>query len=249
MREGVHSVGHIAKLDVSRQARTGVPEVVLAEGKLDHHLVAICREFVEVGGRVVVSRLEESRLPLFRDLPCSLHYYPEARCLVLARPGFDRPRTGGRVAIFAAGTADIPVAMEARVIAEELGCDVTTVFDVGVAGIHRLFPELAKAREADVVIVAAGREGALAPVMAGLVDKPVIGLPVSTGYGHAGKGEAALSTMLQSCSPLVTVNIDAGFVAAASAAKIANAVAKARNEPSAVPQPVSVDGARARHAE
>lgn len=248
MREGIHPVGDIAKLDTERELRTGVPEVVLAEGKLDAHLAAIVREFVGASGRVLVSRLDPSRLHLFDDLPCHKTYHPEARTLVLWHEGHPRPRTGGRVAIFGAGTADIPVAEEARLVAEELGCDVTTVYDVGVAGLHRLFPELDKARQADAVIVAAGREGALAPVMAGLVDKPLIGLPVSTGYGYAGRGEAALSTMLQSCSPLTTVNIDAGFVAGAVAAKIANAVARARNA-TVTPSLVVGNGARARHAD
>jgi len=242
-------VGHIAKLDVDRENRTGIPEVVLAEGKLDAHLREIAREFVEAKGRVLVTRLAPSRLALFDDLPCNKHHHPEARCLVLYKDGYPRRATGGRVAILAAGTADIPVAEEARLVAEELGCDVVTAYDVGVAGLHRLFPELDKARQADVVIVAAGREGALGPVVAGLVDRPIIGLPVSCGYGFGGAGHAALSTMLQSCSPLTTVNIDAGFVAGAVAAQFANTVAKARNATSAAAHPVPVaDGARARHA-
>lgn len=248
MREGIHPVGSIAKLDTERALRTGVPEVVLAEGKLDAHLREIVSAFVSASGRVLVTRLDPSRLHLFEDLTVHQRYHPEARCLLVHEAGSDRPRTGGRVAILAAGTADIPVAEEARLVAEELGCDVVTAYDVGVAGLHRLFPELEKMRDADVIIVAAGREGALAPVVSGLVDKPVIGLPVSIGYGFAGKGEAALMTMLQSCSPITTVNIDAGFVAGAQAAKIANAVAKARNG-TVTPTLVAGNGARARHAD
>src|SRR5581483_6330095 len=138
---------------------------------------------------------------------------------------------GGKVLILAAGTADVPVAREAQIVAQELGCEVRLVVDVGVAGLHRLFPELDAAEWADVVIVAAGREGALGPVVAGLVDRPVIGLPVSTGYGMGGRGEAALLTMLQACSPLLCVNVDAGTVAGLCAAQIANRVARARESP------------------
>jgi hypothetical protein len=132
--------------------------------------------------------------------------------------------TGGVVAIITAGTSDIRVAEEARVIASEMGCTVCTAYDVGAAGIHRLFPAIRKCREAHVFVVAAGREGTLPAVVAGLVDRPVIGVPVSTGYGYMGKGRAALASMLQSCSVLAVVNIDAGFTAGAMAARIANMV-------------------------
>jgi hypothetical protein len=131
--------------------------------------------------------------------------------------------TGGVVAVITAGTSDIRVAEEAKVIAEEMGCAVRTAYDVGAAGIHRLFPALQPLLDADVFIVCAGREGTLPAVVAGLVDKPVLGVPVSTGYGYMGKGEAALASMLQSCSVIAVVNIDAGFTAGAFAARIANA--------------------------
>jgi NCAIR mutase (PurE)-related protein len=125
------------------------------------------------------------------------------------------------VGILAAGTADIPAAEEARVVAEEMGCQVVSEYDVGVAGIHRLFPSLERMKDADALVVAAGREGTLPAVVAGLADAPVIGLPVSTGYGLGGDGVAALLSMLQSCSVIAVVNIDAGFVAGAYAARIA----------------------------
>ena len=221
-------VSDFAKLDVAREARTGMPEVVLAEGKLDHHLVEIVKAFATRKARVLVSRLAPDRLALFEGMP-HLAYHESARLLVVGKEA--PPRTGGRVLILAAGTADVPVAEEARLVAQELGCETRVAYDVGVAGIHRLFPELDAADWADVVIVAAGREGALGPVVAGLVDRPVIGLPVSTGYGMGGKGEAALLSMLQACSPLLTVNIDAGVVAGLCAAQIANRVAGARESP------------------
>ena len=130
--------------------------------------------------------------------------------------------------ILTAGTSDIPVAEEARAIAEELGAEVLSSYDAGVAGIHRLFPALEALKRADVFVVCAGREGTLPSVVAGLVDKPVIGVPVSTGYGYMGKGEAALASMLQSCAVITVVNIDAGFTAGAFAARTAALIAKGR---------------------
>lgn len=228
----VERVGDVARLDVEREARTGLPEVVLAEGKADAHLVAIARALASAKGHLLVSRLAPERLALFEHLGLHLRYHAEARLLAASAPGaVDAPRTGGRVAVLAAGTADYAVAEEARLVADALGCDTERAYDVGVAGLHRLYPELDRllAWDADCFVVAAGREGALAPVVAGLVDRPVIGLPVSVGYGMGGRGEAALLTMLQSCSPLTTVNIDAGVVAGLSAAQLANRVARMRS--------------------
>jgi hypothetical protein len=127
------------------------------------------------------------------------------------------------VGVLSAGTSDYRVAEEAGIIAEELGCRVVAAHDVGVAGVHRLFDALDRMRKekVDVFIAVAGREGALPTLVAGMVDAPVIGVPVSTGYGMAGRGKSALYAMLQSCSPLVVVNIDAGFIAGAVAAQIA----------------------------
>lgn len=218
-------VDEIAKLDLAREARTGIPEVVLAEGKRDADLVAVTEAFVREKGRVLVSRLPPERAALLRHLP--LVYHENAQLAVVGTAPMDR--SGGRVLVLAAGTADIRVAEEARIVAQELGCETRHHYDVGVAGIHRLFPALDDAPWADVVIVCAGREGALAPVVAGLVDRPVIGVPVSVGYGAGGAGEAALLSMLQSCSPLTVVNIDGGFVGGACAAQIAKRVASARN--------------------
>ncbi len=224
-------VADVAKLDLTRQGRTGLPEVILAEGKLDDHLVTLAKAFTEANGRALISRLNPDRLHLFAETRLHTRYHERGHILVLTKDGSHAPRTGGRVLVLAAGTADIPVAEEARIMAEELGCDTRHAYDVGVAGIHRLYPELDAAEWADVVIVAAGREGALATVVAGLVDRPVIGLPVSVGYGMGGRGEAAMLSMLQACSPLTCVNIDAGTVAGMCAAQIANRVARARQSP------------------
>ncbi len=216
-------VGDIAKLDIGRSDRIGIPEAILAEGKDKKDLVKISLAHLEETGGVIVTRVSPEQLQAFLDarLPegAVLDHNPRARTVVL-RLGERKPKHG-KVGVLAAGTADIPVAEEARVAAEEMGCEVIYEYDVGVAGIHRLFPSIERMRDADAFVVAAGREGTLPAVVAGLVNAPVIGLPVSTGYGIGGGGIAALLSMLQSCSILTVVNIDAGFVAGAYAAKIA----------------------------
>ncbi|HLB70605.1 MAG: nickel pincer cofactor biosynthesis protein LarB [Candidatus Methanoperedens sp.] len=226
-------LSNIAKIDIHRTKRTGIPEAIIADCKTCDEVVSIARVHLKNEGRVMVTRasgenyraLSSLAEEMGADIRCS-------RASGVVAIGEPVARTGGKVGIISAGTADIPVAEEARATAEEMGCGVTTIYDVGVAGIHRLFPELTKLIEAgvDAVVVAAGREGTLPAVVAGLVDAPVIGVPVSTGYGAGGKGEAALLSMLQSCSVLTVVNIDAGFVAGAFAARIANLAAKHRNQ-------------------
>ena len=217
------AVGEVAKLDICRMNRISIPEAILAEGKEKSDLLAISLAHLEETGSVIVTRVSSEQLVVLRSakLPPKsvLEHNPRARTVVIRTA--ERPPREGTVAILAAGTADIPVAEEARVVAEEMGCLVLAEYDVGVAGIHRLFPCLERMADADAFVVAAGREGTLPAVVAGLVDAPVIGLPVSTGYGIGGGGKAALYSMLQSCSVLTVVNVDAGFVAGAYAAKIA----------------------------
>ena len=224
----VETVGEFACIDLGRSLRCGIPEVVLAEGKDTGHLCGIIPRIVAASGKCIVSRISPPQEPELRALAekngLLLRFNPEARMMVFTNTK-DVTLTGGVVAVITAGTSDIRVAEEARVIAEEMGCRVCTAYDVGAAGIHRLFPALKKCLDADVFIVAAGREGTLPAVVAGLVDRPVIGVPVSTGYGYMGEGRAALASMLQSCSVIVVVNIDAGFTAGAHASLIANMVA------------------------
>ncbi len=221
----LEEVAGFARLDLGRTIRCGVPEVVLAEGKDTTHLVGIMKRYVEVSGRCVASRATEEQAAAIQesvpDLTCE--YYPDARIVILTN-GTEKPSSGGIVGIITAGTSDIRVAEEARLIAEEMGCRTLTAYDVGAAGIHRLFPALNELRDADAFVVCAGREGTLPAVVAGLVGRPVIGVPVSVGYGYMGKGEAALASMLQSCAVLAVVNIDAGFTAGAFAAQIATGV-------------------------
>jgi NCAIR mutase (PurE)-related protein len=220
--DGYVKVSEIAKLDTARVNRVGIPEVVLAEGKTAEDLLTIVEAQLKLEGRTVLTRVSTPQLEALKHF--DLEWHERARvALVGKKPKFERP--SGLVGVVCAGTADISVAEEARIVAEEFGCETIKSYDVGVAGIHRLYPELQKLLDADVLIVLAGREGALPTVIAGLTDIPVIGVPISTGYGFGGQGEAALLAMLQSCSVLAVVNVDAGFVAGAFAAKIATRMA------------------------
>ncbi|MEA3282476.1 MAG: nickel pincer cofactor biosynthesis protein LarB [Euryarchaeota archaeon] len=222
-------ISEIARIDDGRQERTGIPEAILAEGKSSGDLAMIVEASLTEDVRILLTRVSDSQLHELelRIDPPYMEWNKRARTLICGT--VPASKTGGRVGIITAGTADIPVAEEARVAAEEMGCDVDLVYDVGAAGIHRLFPDLGRLIEKGVgaIVVAAGRDGTLPTVVAGLVPAPVIGLPVSVGYGAGGKGEAALLSMLQSCSVLAVVNIDAGFVAGAFAARIANLAAVA----------------------
>ncbi|MCC7021692.1 MAG: nickel pincer cofactor biosynthesis protein LarB [Thermomicrobiales bacterium] len=214
--------------DPGRQRRAGIPEVVHAERKHAVDVAAALRRLAEANGRALASRVpageaEAIRLLLEPDLLVEEH--TRARSLVVAIPGRERPSSGGVVGVLSAGTSDIPIAAEATLMAAEMGADVLEAWDVGVAGLHRLVEPLERFASAgvDVIIVAAGMDGALPSVVAGLVDVPVIGLPTSVGYGFGAGGVGAMTTMLQSCAPgLVVVNIDNGIGAGSTAALIAN---------------------------
>ena len=226
----VEQIGGFARLDLGRAARCGVPEAILAEGKAPEQLAEIVARTVAAQGRCVVTRVSPDQAGEIRRRAAADGFqadYREAPRALVAFRTPSRERNGGVVAILTAGTADLPAAEEARLIAEEMGCTVRTAYDVGAAGIHRLLPALKGVLDAHVFIVAAGREGTLPAIVAGLVDRPVVGLPVSSGYGYMGAGKAALASMLQSCSVLAVVNIDAGFTAGAFAARIATMVAGA----------------------
>jgi pyridinium-3,5-biscarboxylic acid mononucleotide synthase len=227
------TIPELSRLDFSREQRTGIPEIVLAGVKPDEQVVAAVQAFLDRTGHAVVSRLRDKTAErLAHEFPnCAVNHRAIARSAAIHRPGYVRPRTDGRIGVLTAGTSDVPVAEEARLIAEEMGCDVYTAYDVGVAGIHRLFEPLAEMLAARVaaLVVCAGMDGALASVVAGLSPVPVIGVPVSTGYGAGGKGRAALLAMLQTCAPgLTVVNVDNGVGAGATAALIANREAAAR---------------------
>jgi NCAIR mutase (PurE)-related protein len=223
----------VARLDFGREHRTGIPEVILAEVKSDAQVVAAVRAFVDRTGRAIVSRMrDETAEHLKREFASyTLDARHLAHAMAIHAPGHIRPRTGGRIGVLTAGTGDVFVAEEARLIAEEMGCEVETLYDVGVAGIHRLFDPFREMLQRDIsaVIVCAGMDGALPSVVAGLSPVPVIGVPTSIGYGVGGKGRAALLSMLQTCVPgLTVVNINNGIGAGATAALIANREAAAR---------------------
>lgn len=220
-----------ARLDINRDLRKGVPEVVYAARKSDAELEAIVRRCLEERGFVLASRLEPPRAARLRQALAGVpgeapvfEYQENTGVLAVHMPSYRSPEPQGCVGVLTAGTSDIPVAEEAILVITHMGCRVERGYDAGVSGLHRLAEPLTRMLEAgaDVLIVVAGMEGALPSVVAGLVDVPVIGVPSSTGYGLGGDGTAALLSMLQSCSPgLVTVNIDNGVGAGAAAALIA----------------------------
>lgn len=224
------------RFDAARADRSGVPEAVLAAGKTPAETADLAARSLETTGRTIVTRAHDDHATaveqtLDAEFPdASVDRDERAGTLVAHGPGFEAPALDATVGIVTAGTSDAPPAGEAAVVAREMGATVERVDDVGVAGIHRLFDVLPRLRETDALVVAAGREGALPTVVAGLVDVPVVGLPVSTGYGHGGAGEAALSGMLQSCTALAVVNVDAGFTAGAQAGLVARGVSAARND-------------------
>lgn len=227
-------VEEFARLDIHRAERTGIPEAILAEGKTNEQVISLVRSMVEKAGIALATRVSDECAKVLSDSlgdKVTLNHNRLGRTVVAHNHNYNPKSSGGRIAIFAAGTADLPVAEEAKVTAETMGCEVTACYDVGIAGIHRLMEplKLILEKEVSAVVVVAGMEGALPSVVRGLVPMPVIGVPVSTGYGYGGKGEAALMTMLQSCAPgLTVVNIDNGFGAGATAALIANQVARAK---------------------
>jgi NCAIR mutase (PurE)-related protein len=226
-------------VDPHRQARKGVPEIVYAAGKPARLTLSAVLALLEhqPAGRILVSRAAPEVIDLLRaelePRTSTLAVAPSGGTILVSRSDAQPAQeTGGVVALLTAGASDAPAADEAAWVAREMGCRVVRADDVGVAGLHRLEVPLRSLREqgADVVIVAAGMDGALPSVVSGLVDVPVIGLPTSVGYGAGGGGVAALLSMLQTCAPgLAVVNIDNGVGAGATAALIANRVAAARH--------------------
>ncbi|MDO8056734.1 MAG: nickel pincer cofactor biosynthesis protein LarB [Candidatus Hermodarchaeota archaeon] len=228
-------VARLAKLDVCRDTRKGIPEVVYAQHKTIDDLLAIIEQGIQVKPVLILSQLStqqqqaiQSRLRIDFKHKFVFEVYGDGAIAIIRAKDYAPKQTGGKIGIIAAGTSDRQIAEAARVMAEQMGCQVYMAHDVGVAGVHRLFPELAEMVEQgiDVLIVAAGMEGALPSLVTGLVDIPVIGLPIATGYGLGGEGLGALISMLQSCSlGLAVVNINNGVGAGSVAALIANRLA------------------------
>ncbi len=216
-----------AKIDHHRTLRCGFPEVIYCPGKTEKQVATIFQKLAQTGQNIIATRADTF---LYEDVERitkldGLRYERDARMIVLEQKPVEKPV--GKIVIVTAGTADMPVAEEARVTASMLGQNVELICDVGVAGIHRLLGNVEQIRAANVVIVVAGMEGALASVVGGLVDCPVIAVPTSVGYGACFEGLSALLTMLNSCASGVTVvNIDNGFGAAYSASMINMKIAK-----------------------
>ena len=230
----IDEIENIANIDSHRELRKGVPEVILAEGKNTDHLTEIVAKMLDSNGRAIVSRCNPQQIEAIKKtIPnnVGLQVFDKARMVVITKNDFMISSTGGKVGIITAGTSDIAVAEEAKIICESMGCEVVSAYDLGVAGIHRLLSPLKGmvTKDVDVLVVVAGREGALASVVAGMVDVPVIAVPTSNSYGFGEKGVSTLMAMLQSCSlGLAVVNIDSGVAAGAVATLIANRAAKFR---------------------
>jgi pyridinium-3,5-biscarboxylic acid mononucleotide synthase len=208
-----------AKLDHHRRLRAGMPEVIFGQGKTPAQMAQIFSRLAQHGGNILATRASEEQFVAVRKKVRKAEYRELARAIVLKR---DRKKYGkGTIAVVSAGTSDIPVAEEAVATAEVMGNDVEHLYDVGVAGIHRLLANRETLTRAHVIIVCAGMEGALPSVVGGLVGVPVIAVPTSVGYGAAFKGVAALLGMMNSCASNVSVvNIDNGFGAGYVAALI-----------------------------
>ena len=245
--ESIRQLDDVAQIDTSRKDRTGFPEAILADSKDYDDLLTIIKRFfekqesdsdsIELKNNIIITRLSKERCEsLKKDLDylfekgIKFDYNKRAKILIIYKDSLvDFKPEYGKVGLLTAGTSDIPIAEEAKVIVEQGGCEVISSYDIGVAGIHRLFPQIAHMVEEDVsaFIVCAGMEGALPSVVAGLVDVPVIAVPTSVGYGIGADGKAALYSMLQSCAPgLSVVNIDNGFGAGVCALTIAKNIAK-----------------------
>ena len=229
----LHSVEYIedlAKLDIGRDMRRGVPEVVFGESKTYPVLVKIAEVALKRKGAVIISRINSDQMPRlkkFFNRKGKVIASERAGTLVVSRNKISN--TKGTVGIRTAGTSDIAVAEEARLMVQSMGCKVVANYDIGIAGMHRLFPVLKEmiSKEVDAIVVVAGMEGALASVVSTMVDVPVIGVPTSVGYGFGSDGMAALASMLQSCTTgLAVMNIDNGIGAGALAGIIANRIAR-----------------------
>ena len=223
----IEEVEGFAKIDINRRKRRGIPEVIFAESKETDEIKKIVKKTLEKTNSVMVSRIKKNDYPKImafaKRLKFKIKTGKNSSSLLLYKNPIKFH--GGKVGILTAGTSDIGVAEESRLMCEAMNCKCITSYDVGVAGIQRIFPILKKMIKEDVecIIVVAGMEGALATLVATMVDIPIIGIPTSVGYGYGEKGIAALASMLQSCSlGLSVVNIDNGIAAGGIAANIAN---------------------------
>lgn len=216
-RQPFEDMGY-AKLDMHRRVRSGIAEVVFCSGKADEHLLSIFERLYERDGEVMGTRASKQQFELISGRIPEVEYDPISRIMKVENPGKEHK---GRIAVCSAGTADIPVAEEAAQTAEFFGACVDRIYDVGVSGIHRVLSKLEDIQRANCIVAVAGMEGALASVLGGLVDKPVIAVPTSVGYGASFHGVSALLTMINSCANgIAVVNIDNGYGAGYMATQI-----------------------------
>jgi hypothetical protein len=223
----IEKIGKIAQIDTGRRNRKGIPEIIFGERKQFLDLKKIIKKTLSKNNEVLISRIKQKDYPKILEFAKKNKYKikngKNTTALLIYKKNIKK--IGGKVGIIAAGTSDIGVGEEARLVCESMNCDCLCSYDVGIAGLHRVFPILKQfiESEVDAIIVVAGMEGALASIVSSIVDVPVIGVPTSIGYGYGEKGVAALASMLQSCSlGLTVVNIDNGVGAGAAAANIAN---------------------------
>jgi len=230
---GIEEISDIVKLDFSRELRKNLPEVIFAERKDNETLRNTVEKAIERSSRAIISRVREDQMSIideFRE-KYDVISSPYSRVIVIRKREYKPPSTGGRIGIITAGTSDVPIAEEVRLIAEEAGCKVIRVYDAGIASLKRSIDAVRRvlSDDVDVIVVVAGMEGMLPSIVASLVDVLVIGLPTSVGYGLGGGGVSALYSMLQSCSPgIVVVNIDNSVGAAYAAISVANRAAIGR---------------------
>ncbi|MBO4997206.1 MAG: nickel pincer cofactor biosynthesis protein LarB [Lachnospira sp.] len=225
-RQPFEEMGY-AKLDTHRKLRSGFPEVVFCSGKEDEHLSSIYRRLYEQEGEVLGTRASKEQYNMLKDSFPDISYDPVSRILKLEK---DNKKKAGLIAVCTAGTADIAVAEEAAQTAEFFGSRVERIYDVGVSGLHRLLSKLELIQQANCVVAVAGMEGALGSVIGGLVDKPVIAVPTSVGYGANLNGLSALLTMINSCANgIAVVNIDNGYGAGYIATQINRIAIRAIN--------------------
>jgi len=219
---------NFAKIDYHRKKRVGYPEVIYCEGKELEHLKAIVADMLKRDTNILATRVSKQAFEAISEVTDKVEYNKIAKiCIVNPKP----IEKVGHIAVVTGGTADVPVAEEAAITCEVFGNHVERYYDVGVAGIHRLFSKLEDIRKANVIIAVAGMEGALASVIAGLVDVPVVAVPTSIGYGSNFKGLSALLTMLNSCAAGIGVmNIDNGFGGGYLASQINKGFSGAREE-------------------
>ena len=220
LKKGYFTIENFLKFDVFRELRHGIPEVIIAEGKTLSQLVTTLKKLKEIKEHIIVTRLDRNIYRKLRTTIPRLRYYKEAEIAIFGHT--DKKFKDLTVAILTGGTTDIKYAEECRLILEEFGVNVLSGYDIGVAGLHRIIDFLKEniTKKIRIYIIFAGREAALPTLVAGLVDAPVIGVPVKSGYGYQADGSAALGTMLQSCIPIAVVNINSGFSAAIVALQI-----------------------------